>query len=96
MGKGLGVFVGNEGCLRFQGGGQRGTALKVTLGMGLGTHVCPGAGAMVWEALGHRGWSEGDRRWGTEHRGGGDRVGVQFYPTVRTGILLHPQGQGLT
>lgn len=31
MGKGLGVFVGKEGCLQFQGGSQRGTALKVTL-----------------------------------------------------------------
>ena len=31
MGKGLGVFVGKEGCLQFQGDGQRATALKVTL-----------------------------------------------------------------
>lgn len=78
MGKGLGVFVGNEGCLQFQGGGQRGTALKVALEMGLGTCICPGAGAMVWEGLDQRGWSEGDRRWGTEDRGRGGRVEAQF------------------
>ena len=30
-GRGVGAFMGKEGCLQFQGGGQTGTTAKVTL-----------------------------------------------------------------
>lgn len=79
MGKGLGVFVGNEGCLQFQGGGQRGTALKVALEMGLGTCIGPWGRSYGLGGADQRGWSEGQEM-GTEDRGRGGRVEAQAQP----------------